>query len=57
MVLFQKEKEGVQLNGAKRVIGNNNVNSSIDNDDNNIGNFLYSKFSWQATKDSAVSLL
>lgn len=31
MVLFQKEKEGVQLNDRKRVLGNNNDNNNIDN--------------------------
>lgn len=31
MVLFQKEKEGVQVNDRKRVLGNHNDNNNIDN--------------------------
>lgn len=36
MVLFQKEKEGVQVNDRKRVLGNSN-----DNNNNNIDKFLF----------------
>lgn len=35
MVLFQKKKEGVQVNDRKRVLGNSNDNN------NNIDKFLF----------------